>query len=69
MSDWTPSSWKVREAAQLVAYPSEAEVDRTLEEMAKLPPLVTSWEVLELKSQLADAASGGAPSAIAVRMM
>ncbi|HEV3330860.1 MAG TPA: 3-deoxy-7-phosphoheptulonate synthase class II [Bryobacteraceae bacterium] len=58
MADWTPNSWKGREAAQVVAYPSESELDRTVEEIAKLPPLVTSWEVLQLKSQLADAARG-----------
>jgi 3-deoxy-7-phosphoheptulonate synthase len=58
MSDWSPSSWKAKEAAQTVAYPSEPEVDRTVDEIAKLPPLVTSWEVIELKSQLADAVRG-----------
>ncbi len=32
--------------------------DRVLQELTKLPPLVTSWEVEDLKSQLADAALG-----------
>jgi 3-deoxy-7-phosphoheptulonate synthase len=41
-----------------VSYPCEAEVERVIAEIAKLPPLVTSWEILELKSQLAEAMRG-----------
>jgi len=33
-------------------------VSRVVEEISKLPPLVTSWEVLALKTQLAEAARG-----------
>jgi 3-deoxy-7-phosphoheptulonate synthase len=42
----------------LVDYPSVEELDRTVAEIAKLPPLVTSWEILDLKGQLADAVRG-----------
>jgi 3-deoxy-7-phosphoheptulonate synthase len=55
---WSPDSWKTKPAAQAVVYPSEAELDRVVDEISKLPPLVTSWEVNELKSQLAEAARG-----------
>ena len=58
MSPWSPDSWKGKPAAQAVVYPSEAELDRVVCEISRLPPLVTSWEVNELKSQLAEAARG-----------
>lgn len=59
MTEWSPASWKTKHAAQQVAYPSQEEVDRIVAEMANLPPLVTSWEILDLKAQLADAVHGG----------
>ena len=58
MTDWSPASWKTKPAAQAVAYPCQEEVDRVVARIAKLPPLVTSWEILGLKSQLAEAARG-----------
>ena len=58
MEQWSPVSWKGKPAAQQVIYPDETEVDRVVQEIAKLPPLVTSWEVNELRSQLAEAARG-----------
>jgi 3-deoxy-7-phosphoheptulonate synthase len=39
-------------------YPDPAVRDRAVQELTKLPPLVTSWEVESLKSQLAEAAQG-----------
>src|ERR1041384_5188643 len=58
MAEWRPSSWTTRPAAQQPHYRSEEEVARVVEAISKLPPLVTSWEVLALKAQLADAARG-----------
>jgi 3-deoxy-7-phosphoheptulonate synthase len=58
MTDWSPISWKTKPAAQQVAYRCPEEADRIVAQIAKLPPLVTSWEVLALKSQLADAVRG-----------
>jgi 3-deoxy-7-phosphoheptulonate synthase len=55
---WSPTSWKAKPAAQCVAYQCQEEADRIVEQISKLPPLVTSWEVLDLKSQLADAVRG-----------
>ena len=51
MQDWRPDSWKSRPAAQQPAYRSEDEVAQVVEEIAKLPPLVTSWEIGALKGQ------------------
>jgi 3-deoxy-7-phosphoheptulonate synthase len=58
MSDWSPASWKTKPAAQQVLYRCQEEVDRIVAQISKLPPLVTSWEVLALKCQLADAVRG-----------
>ena len=55
---WSPTSWRSRKAAQQPSYPCPEAVDRAVEQLAKLPPLVTSWEIESLKSQLAEAAAG-----------
>jgi 3-deoxy-7-phosphoheptulonate synthase len=55
---WSPESWKSKPASQQPVYDDQAEVERVLAEIAALPPLVTSWEVNALKSQLADAQRG-----------
>ncbi|RMH44388.1 MAG: 3-deoxy-7-phosphoheptulonate synthase class II [Deltaproteobacteria bacterium] len=60
MSEWSPTSWREKRALQQPAYPDAAAVDRVVAEIAKLPPLVTSWEVEQLKSLLARAARGDA---------
>jgi 3-deoxy-7-phosphoheptulonate synthase len=39
-------------------YPDPKELGRVLAELRQLPPLVTSWEVIELREQLADAIAG-----------
>lgn len=57
-AEWFPASWKSRPAAQQPVYRCEAEVEQVVEQIAKLPPLVTSWEVGALKTQLAEAARG-----------
>jgi 3-deoxy-7-phosphoheptulonate synthase len=58
MPQWSPASWRSKPAAQQVAYASEAALSLTVGQLASLPPLVTSWEVESLKSQLAEAAQG-----------
>jgi len=55
---WTPSSWQTKPMAQAVQYPDPAALERVLAELSRLPPLVTSWEIERLKSQLAEAALG-----------
>ena len=57
-SDWSPVSWQKKPAAQQPAYPDSMELKRVLAQLADLPPLVTSWEIENLKSQLADACRG-----------
>jgi 3-deoxy-7-phosphoheptulonate synthase len=58
MSDWSPDSWRRKPATQQPVYASETELDRVVEHISKLPPLVTSWEVNALQQQLAEAARG-----------
>lgn len=55
---WRPDSWHQKPAAQQPVYPDEKAFQRVLRQLAKLPPLVTSWEVESLKQQLAEAARG-----------
>ena len=57
-SDWHPASWRAKPAAQQPTYPDAAALEATLGQLAHLPPLVTSWEIENLRSQLADAARG-----------
>jgi 3-deoxy-7-phosphoheptulonate synthase len=55
---WAPSTWRQRTALQQPSYPNAAELAQVEEELRHLPPLVTSWEILALKKQLADAQQG-----------
>ena len=60
LSGWTPDSWRRFPAEQQPVYADPAAVEEVYCQLAALPPLVTSWEVEALKSQLAEAASGKA---------
>lgn len=55
---WAPDSWQSRRAMQQPAYANASALASALAEVRRLPPLVTSWEVLALKRQLAEAAAG-----------
>ena len=55
---WSPESWRARPASQQPAYPDAAALAAALAELRALPPLVTSWEILALKRQLAEAQEG-----------
>ncbi len=56
--DWSPDSWRGRTALQLPQYPDADALASALGELRALPPLVTSWEILTLKQQLAEAQEG-----------
>src|SRR5215469_3085483 len=55
---WSPDSWRTKPALQQPEYTDCTELDRVLAELRVLPPLVTSWEILQLREQLAEAAEG-----------
>ena len=58
--NWTPSSWQKKIATQQPVYPDAAALQDALHRLAKLPPLVTSWEIESLKASLAEAAENQA---------
>jgi 3-deoxy-7-phosphoheptulonate synthase len=58
MSDWSPDSWRRKKLSHQPAYPDPATLEAVLTQLARLPPLVTSWEIESLKSQLAEAVRG-----------
>lgn len=55
---WTPASWQARPARQQPVYPDPEALQTVLAQLRRLPPLVTSWEIENLKQQLASAARG-----------
>ena len=55
---WNPSSWKQKLVAQQPTYKDQRKLAQVVEDLSKLPPLVTSWEIETLKSLLAEAALG-----------
>jgi len=57
-SNWAPDSWQQRVALQQPHYDDAAELAVASAQLARLPPLVTSWEVLALKQTLAEAQEG-----------
>ena len=60
LMDWSPTSWQNRQAAQQPLYRDPARLQAAVAELSRLPPLVTSWEIEELKSRLAQAQRGEA---------
>jgi 3-deoxy-7-phosphoheptulonate synthase len=60
MSEWSPTSWQGRPAAQQVGYDDPAALAKVVDQIGQLPPLVTSWEVEHLREQLGRAARGDA---------
>jgi 3-deoxy-7-phosphoheptulonate synthase len=56
--DWRPASWQALEAKQQATYQDQATLQTTLDELSGLPPLVTSWEILSLREQIAQAQAG-----------
>jgi len=57
-SNWSPESWQGKLAAQQPVYEKPATLQAVLAQLARLPPLVTSWEIETLKRQLAEATRG-----------
>jgi 3-deoxy-7-phosphoheptulonate synthase len=57
---WEPDSWRGRPVLQQPEYANPQELAAVLTELRRLPPLVSSWEVLLLGQQLAEAAAGRA---------
>jgi len=55
---WSPESWQRLPALQQPKYADTARLAQVLAELARLPPVVVSWEVDQLKDELAAAQRG-----------
>jgi len=55
---WSPTSWTTKPLAQGIAYDDPTQLADAVAKLKRLPPLVTSWEIEELKSLIADAQDG-----------
>src|SRR5712692_5020557 len=58
MTDWTPQTWRSRPAEQQPRYPDTERLQRVLERLATLPPLVAPGAVAHLEGLLAEVAQG-----------
>jgi 3-deoxy-7-phosphoheptulonate synthase len=59
-NSWHPASWQGRKAQQQPSYDDPEALARAVAELARLPPIVVSWEVEKLREQLARAQRGEA---------
>lgn len=55
---WSPDSWQSRPALQQPSYRDPQALARVLAEVARLPPIVVSWEIDRLRDELAAAQRG-----------
>ncbi len=55
---WTPDSWRSRPTRHGFDYPDAGALEAALAKLRSLPPLVTSFEIERLKTQLAEAQEG-----------
>ena len=57
-TDWHPASWEGFHAAQQPTYPDADALASAIAELSKLPPLVTSGEIDQLRDEIASAQRG-----------
>ena len=56
--EWSPSSWRAKEAKQIPIYPDQEALEEVERELSKSAPLVFAGEVRTLSEQLALASQG-----------
>lgn len=59
-TEWTPSSWTSKPIKQDVVYHDRSAVNKALAKLERLPPLVTTTEIVKLRKSLRDVALGKA---------
>ena len=59
-TSWQPTSWQARKVQQQPSYDDSAELERAVADLSRLPPIVVSWEVENLRVRLAAAQRGEA---------
>ncbi len=58
MNNWSPQSWTTKEIRQQAIYKDENALNKALNKLSNMPPLVTSWEIYKLKQKLAEVQLG-----------
>ncbi len=58
MNPWGPGTWTTKPLAQGIVYEDQTALEDVVAKLRRLPPLVISWEIEELKSLIADAQDG-----------
>jgi 3-deoxy-7-phosphoheptulonate synthase len=58
MKNWSPQSWTTKEIRQQAIYKDEDALNKALNKLSNMPPLVTSWEIYKLKQKLAEVQMG-----------
>ncbi len=59
-NNWSPSSWRNKNALHMPNYLDENHLDKTLKQISKFPPLVFAGEARLLKDKLSDVSKGKA---------
>src|ERR1700723_3802091 len=52
-TSWHPANWQSRKATQQPTYEDATALSRVVAELARLPPIVVSWEIENLRDRLA----------------
>ncbi|CCC06443.1 hypothetical protein SMACR_04834 [Sordaria macrospora] len=58
--EWTPDSWRSKPIKQCPDYPDKAALEKSVNELQKLPPIVLPNEIVRLREHLRDVAQGKA---------
>ncbi len=57
---WNPAAWQTKPAQQQPKYADQAALEHVVAQLARLPPIVVSWEIEALRERLAAAQRGQA---------
>ncbi|WP_133138956.1 3-deoxy-7-phosphoheptulonate synthase class II [Legionella genomosp. 1] len=60
MNAWSPTSWQQFSYQQAAVYPDQTQLEKVVEQLSQLPPLVTSGEIKNLRKEIALAGQGKA---------
>jgi 3-deoxy-7-phosphoheptulonate synthase len=56
--DWQPASWRKRAAAHQPVWPDPDDLERVIDELRRMPPLVFAGEARSLRESLAAVSRG-----------
>jgi len=58
INSWHPASWQSRKAQQQPCYDDPVALEKVVSDLARLPPVVVSWEIDKLRDRLATVQRG-----------